>query len=54
MKYMTKMKRGRGGIHRVLEHTYPELSVARVTTVFFYKKLFYKKASHGIGKNLRK
>ena len=39
---MTKIRRGRGGeggggngggAHRVLDHTYPELSVARVTLV---------------------
>ena len=39
---MTKIRRGRegergggkvGGPHRVLDHTYPELSVARVTLV---------------------
>ena len=47
MKYMTKMRRERerggeggggggkeGGVHRVLDHTYPELSVARATLVF--------------------
>ena len=44
MKYMTKMRQGRerggeggggkeGGVHRVLDHTYPELSVARATLV---------------------
>ena len=46
MKYMTKMRRERerggeggggggkeGGVHRVLDHTYPELSVARATLV---------------------
>ena len=45
MKFMTKMRRGRerggdrggggkeGGVHRVLDHTYPELSVARATLV---------------------
>ena len=50
MKYMTKMRQGRergrerggeggggkeGGVHRVLDHTYPELSVARATLVFY-------------------
>ena len=47
MKYMTKMRRERerggeggggggkeGGVHRVLDYTYPELSVARATLVF--------------------
>ena len=45
MKYMTKMRQGRerggeggggieGGVHRVLDHTYPELSVARATLFF--------------------
>ena len=47
MKYMTKMRRERerggegggggggkeGGVNRVLDHTYPELSVARATLV---------------------
>ena len=42
MKYMTKMRRERGGeggggkeggVHRVLDHTYSELSVARATLV---------------------
>ena len=46
MKYMTKMRRERerggeggggggkeGGVHSVLDHTYPELSVARATLV---------------------
>ena len=44
MKYMTKMRQKRerggeggggkeGGVHRVLDHTYPELSVARATLV---------------------
>ena len=47
MKYMTKMRQGRerggeggggkeGGVHRVLDHTYPELSVVRVTIVQLY------------------
>ena len=52
MKYMTKMRRERerggegggggggggkeGGVHRVLDHTYPELSVARATLVFYF------------------
>ena len=43
MKYMTKMRQGRerggggkeGGVHRVLDHTYPKLSVARATLVHF-------------------
>ena len=47
MKYMTKMRQGRerggeggggggkeGGVHRVLDHTFPELSVARATLVY--------------------
>ena len=45
MIYMTKIRRGRegggegggggkvGGVHRVLDPTYPELSVARATLV---------------------
>ena len=46
MKYMTKMRQGRerggeggggggkvGGVHRFLDHTYLELSVARATVV---------------------
>ena len=50
MKYMTKMRRERerggegggggggkkGGVHRVLDHTYPKLSVARATPVFLH------------------
>ena len=54
MKYMTKMRRERerggegggggrkkGGVHRVLDHTYPELSVAKATLVFLnYKFIF--------------
>ena len=51
MKYMTKMRRERerggegggggkeGGGHRVLDHTYPELSVARATLVWI-KNIF--------------
>ena len=45
MKYMTKMRRERergggggggkeGRVHRVLDHTYPEISVATATLVF--------------------
>ena len=53
MKYMTKMRRERerggeggggggkeGGVHRVLDHTYPELSVARATLVFMLIVMF--------------
>ena len=48
IKYMTKIRQGRGkggegvgggkggGVHRVLDHTYPELSVARATLVLIH------------------
>ena len=60
MKYMTKMRRERerggeggggggkeGGVHRVLDHTYPELSVARATLVISYIDCFKKSVKRG-------
>ena len=35
--------RNGGGAHRVLEHTYPELSVARATLVFLFNSYFCPK-----------